>query len=97
MGIIFRATSKLVMTFVVTIALFILSFMYFPQGVTALQDAAQFLEAAMWEPPFLTERATVLFRTFINDSTLLGVITTAVARVLIEAVSYLFGGMVGDR
>ena len=97
MGIIFRATSKLVLTFVVALALFVLSFMYFPQGILALQDAAQFLGGALGEPGFLGDQAKVLYRTFITESTILCILVTAIARVLIEAASYLFGGMFGAR
>ena len=97
MGILIRAITKLIATFAVAVGLFALSFMYFPQGIEWVNMAAQFMGGAIGNPTFLGEDAAALFTTYVTDSTLLGVIVTAIARVLIEAVSFLFGGMLGDR
>lgn len=97
MGILLRASTKLVATFIVTLALFLLFFMFFPKGIIALQDLAAGLNDLIRTPAFLDEQAMALYRTFINDSTLLGVIVTAIARLLIEVVAYVVGGLYGHR
>ncbi|MEM6650566.1 MAG: hypothetical protein AAF603_09980, partial [Pseudomonadota bacterium] len=58
MGIIVRSATKLVLTFAVTLLLFILFFMFFPKGMTALQDFAALLNDLIRTPSFLNEQTT---------------------------------------
>ncbi|WOI53229.1 hypothetical protein [Parvularcula sp. LCG005] len=91
MGILFRASGKLLATAIVALGIFILSFMFWPKGILWLQDGAAWFVDTVRTPGFLDEKATVLYRTFVNDSTVLGILVTAIARLVVEIVAFVFG------
>ena len=90
-----KAGGKIVATFVATLALFVLCFMFWPKGVTMMQDFSNWAEDYLRSPGFLDDQAKALYNTFINSGTILGVTATVIARTLVEAIAWIGGSFTG--
>ncbi|MEO0983087.1 MAG: hypothetical protein AAFX03_10595 [Pseudomonadota bacterium] len=89
-GMMARASTKMVATFVVVIVFFLICFAFAPWIIRGLQDVAEWMDNYLRTPP-LNEQALILYRTLVNENTLLGIITTVVARMIVEIVSWVGG------
>lgn len=93
-GMLFRSSTKMAATFVVLIGLMLLCFMFAPGLLTGLQDVAEWLDNYLRTPP-LNQQETVLWRTLVNENTLFGVISTIIARMVVELGAFFFGTVLG--
>ena len=90
LGLFGKASAKLVATFVMVIVLMLLGFAFFPAALNALSDLANYLEGHVRNPN-LDEQGTFLFRTLVNENTIFGIISTLVARAVVEFFAWIFG------
>jgi len=95
LGLFSKASAKLVATFIMVIVLMLLGFAFFPGALNALSDFANYLESHVRNPN-LNEQGTFLFRTLVNENTIFGIITTLIARSVVEFITWLFG-LIGKR
>ncbi len=80
-----NASAKLVATFVMVIVLMLLGLVLFPTQLNQLNDFANWI--ANWEMirnPDIPEQGKFLFRTLVNESTIFGILTTLIARMVVE-------------
>ena len=85
-----KASAKLVATFIMVIVLMMLGFAFFPGALNALSDLANTLEGYVRNPN-LDEQGTFLFRTLVNENTIFGIISTLIARAVVEFFAWVFG------
>ena len=74
------------------IVLMLLGFAFFPGALNTLTDFANYLEGYVRNPD-LDEQGTFLFRTLVNENTIFGIITTLIARSVVELFAWIFGMM----
>ena len=87
-----KASAKLVATFVMVIVLMLLGFAFFPGALNALTDLANTIEGQIRNPG-LDEQGTFLFRTLVNENTIFGILTTLIARSVVELFALIFGSI----
>ena len=85
-----KASAKLFATFIMVIVLMLLGFAFFPGALNALSDLANMLESQVRNPN-LDEQGTFLFRTLVNENTIFGILTTLIARAVVEFFAWMFG------
>ncbi len=82
-----NASSKIVATFIVAIFLILLSIMFYPQAYLAMDDFANWLaNLDFMRNPTDNKQGTAVVRVLINEATIFGVVTTLVARMIVELV-----------
>ena len=87
-----KASAKLFATFIMVIVLMLLGFAFFPGALNALSDLANMLESQVRNPN-LDEQGTFLFRTLVNENTIFGILTTLIARAVVEFFAWAFGAI----
>lgn len=87
-----RASAKMIATFVVMVAFFLLCLLYFPGAIVSLQDFSQYLETEVRNPP-IDDVSKSVYRMLVNDGTILGVLATIIARLFVEIVSWIGGSL----
>jgi len=90
LGLFGKASAKIIATFVMVIVLMLLGFAFFPSALNQLSDFANYLESHVRNPN-LDEQGTFLFRTLINENTIFGILTTIIARAVVEFFAWIFG------
>lgn len=90
LGLFGKASTKLVATFVMIIVLMLLGFAFFPSALNRLSDFANLLEGYVRNPD-LDEQGTFLFRTLVNENTIFGILSTLIARSVVELFALIFG------
>ncbi len=89
-----NASVKLVATFFMVILLMLLGLVAFPSQLNQLNDFANYVANWAWiRNPDIPEQGKFLFRTLVNESTVFGILTTLIARAVVEVLFYLFGVM----
>lgn len=82
----FRVSTKLVATAILSIALVILGLLFAPNWLSAVYDFADVVEA--WLPKAqelgLKDQGGAFYRQFVNDTMIFGILTTLIARVFVE-------------
>lgn len=92
LGLFGKASAKLIATFIMVIVLMLLGFAFFPGALNALSDLANYLEGFVRNPN-LNEQGTFLFRTLVNENTIFGIVTTLIARAVVEFLAWMFGAI----
>lgn len=92
LGLFSKASAKIIATFIMVIVLMLLGFAFFPSALNSLSDFANYLESHVRNPN-LDEQGTFLFRTLINENTIFGIISTLIARALVEFFAWMFGSI----
>jgi len=92
LGLFSKASAKIIATFVMVIVLMLLGFAFFPGVLNQLSDLANYLESHVRNPN-LDEQGTFLFRTLINENTIFGIISTIIARAVVELFAWMFGSI----
>ena len=87
-----KASAKLVATFIMVIVLMLLGFAFFPGALNTLTDFANMLESQVRNPG-LDEQGTFLFRTLVNENTIFGILTTLIARSIVEFFVLIFANV----
>ena len=90
----FKAPAKIVLTFVVSMGLFLGAFIWFPNGLIAAQDWSNNISDFVrdWPPD---DESTILWRTFTDSNAILAVFMTILSRSIVEMVFQLFGFFFG--
>lgn len=91
-GLFGKASAKIIATFVMVIVLMLLGFAFFPGVLNQLSDFANYLEGHVRNPN-LDEQGTFLFRTLINENTIFGILSTIIARAVVEFFAWTFGAI----
>jgi len=92
LGLFGKASAKIIATFVMVIVLMLLGFAFFPGLLNQLSDFANYLESHVRNPN-LDEQGTFLFRTLINENTIFGILSTIIARAVVELFAWIFGSL----
>ena len=88
------ASTKIVLTFIVAIFLILLSILFYPQAYLAMSDLANWLANQEWiRNPSDDSRNTAVARILVSETTIFGVVTTLVARIVVELGFLFFGGL----
>jgi hypothetical protein len=89
-----RASTKIVLTFIVAIFLILLSVLFYPQAYLALSDFANWLANMEWiRNPSDNSQNNAFARLLISETTIFGVVTTLAARIIVELGFLFFGGL----
>lgn len=91
MSTIWRALLKVLATIVMALVLFILMFSFFPAGVDYLLRVAEVINDLIDVSALMSDRDYINYRNFVNDTTIMGVIMAAIARLVVEILAYLSG------
>jgi hypothetical protein len=89
-GALSNASAKLVATFFMVIFLMLLGLVFFPTQLNQLNDFANHVANWNWiRNPDIPEQGKFLFRTLVNESTIFGILTTLIARMVVEIIFWL--------
>jgi hypothetical protein len=91
MGILLRSGTKFLITVVLAIVLFVGAFVVWPDFILGLQDTSAWIIDQIGRPGFLEKRELALYRQFVTENTILGILVTAIARAIVEVIAYLVG------
>ena len=94
-GSLFKFSSKMIATFILVIAIYLLSIVFFPKFLMTLQDAANWMGNALRTPGKLSEQQTVFWRTFVNEGAFMGIMMTLIARTIVELFVWSFTNLLG--
>lgn len=97
LGIPIRATTKFIATVIVALGLFVGSIRFAPGLLDYALMISERINDFIPQGAFLDNEGQSTWSTFVDDRTILGVVVTAVARVLIESVSFIGGAFGGRR
>lgn len=92
LGLFSKASAKLMATFIMVIVLMLLGFAFAPGLLNQLSDFANTLESYVRNPN-LDQQGTFLFRTLVNENTIFGILTTLIARAVVEFFAWGFGSI----
>ena len=87
------ASTKIILTFIVAIFLILLSIIFYPTAYLMMDDFANWLaNLEMIRNPSEDKRNTAVVRVLISETTIFGVVTTLISRMLVEIGVLVFGG-----
>ncbi|MEQ3746269.1 MAG: hypothetical protein ABNH53_08580 [Henriciella sp.] len=85
LGALSNASAKLIATFFMVIVLMLLGLVFFPSQLNQLNDFANYVANWDWiRNPDIPEQGKFLFRTLVNESTIFGILTTLISRMVVE-------------
>jgi hypothetical protein len=88
------ASTKIMLTFIVAIFLIILAILFYPTAYLALDDFANWLaNLEAIRNPSDNKQSNAVVRVLVSETTIFGVVTTLVARMIVEVFFVLFGGL----
>lgn len=100
-GSLFRSSTKLALSFVLVIVLMILGFAFAPGVISGLQDWIEVINDSVRSPPGFNDQQLILYRQFVNEATIFGIILTLISRAIIELCAWGFTqgykAAVGDK
>ena len=89
-GALSNASAKLVATFFMVIFLMLLGLVFFPTQLNQLNDFANHVANWNWiRNPDIPEQGKFLFRTLVNESTIFGILTTLISRMVVEIIFWV--------
>lgn len=91
MWILFRslsnASSKILATFFMVLVLMMLGVLFAPSAFNGVNDFANYIANLNWiRNPNLGEQGVAVFRVFINEASIFGILMTLIARVVVELI-----------
>ena len=91
MWILFRslsnASAKIMATFFMVLILMMLGVLFVPSAFNGVNDFANYLaNLEMIRNPNLGDQGTAVLRVFINEAAIFGILTTLIARVVVELI-----------
>lgn len=82
-----NASSKIIATFFMVLVLMMLGVLFVPSVFNGVNDFANYLANLNWiRNPSLGEQGVAVFRVFINEASIFGIIMTLIARVVVELI-----------
>ncbi|WP_290754333.1 hypothetical protein [Henriciella sp.] len=85
---------KIVATFFMVIILMLLGIVFFPRQLNQVNDVANWIaNLDIIRNPDIPQTAVAVFRNFVNETTIFGILMTLIARAFVEFVAWLFGLM----
>lgn len=89
MWILFRsfsnASSKIIATFFMVLLLMMLGVLFAPGVFNSVNDFANYIANLNWvRNPSLGEQGVAVFRVFINEASIFGILMTLIARAVVE-------------
>ncbi len=91
MWVLFRslsnASSKILATFFMVLILMMLGVLFVPSAFNGVNDFANYIANLNWiRNPSLGEQGVAVFRVFINEASIFGILMTLIARVVVELI-----------
>ena len=89
MWVLFRsfsnASSKIIATFFMVLVLMMLGVLFAPGVFNSVNDFANYIANLNWvRNPSLGEQGVAVFRVFINEASIFGILMTLIARAVVE-------------
>ena len=87
-------STKIVATFVMVILLMLLGIVLFPRQLNQVNDFANWIaNLDFMRNPDIPQSAVAVFRNFVNETTIFGIIMTLIARDVVEFIAWVCGIM----
>ena len=87
-------STKIVATFFMVIILMLLGIVFFPRQLNQVNDAANWIaNLDIVRNPDIPQTAVAVFRNFVNETTIFGILMTLIARAVVEFIAWLFAIM----
>lgn len=82
-----NASAKIAATFVMVLVLIMIGILFFPGAYNAVNDFANWIANLDFiRNPDFGEQGVAVTRVFINESTIFGIVTTLIARMVVEII-----------
>ena len=82
-----NASSKILATFFMVLVLMMLGVLFVPTAFNGVNDFANYIANLNWiRNPNLGEQGVAVFRVFINEASIFGILMTLIARVVVELI-----------
>ncbi len=86
------ASTKIVATFFMVIILMLLGIVFFPRQLNQINDVANWIANLDFvRNPDIPQTAVAVFRNFVNETTIFGILMTLIARAFVEFIFWLCG------
>ncbi len=80
-----NASSKILATFFMVLILMMLGVLFVPSVFNGVNDFANYIANLNWiRNPSLGEQGVAVFRVFINEASIFGILMTLIARIVVE-------------
>lgn len=90
------ASTKILATFFMTLFLIMVGILFFPSAYNGVNDFANWIANLDWiRNPQFGEQGKAVTRVFINEATIFGIVSTLIARLVVEVLFLIFGGLWG--
>ena len=87
-------STKIVATFFMVILLMLLGIVFFPRQLNQVNDMANWIaNLDIVRNPDLPQTAVAVFRNFVNETTIFGILMTLIARAVVEFIAWIFAMM----
>jgi hypothetical protein len=84
------ASTKIVATFFMVIILMLLGIVFFPRQLNQINDVANWIANLDFvRNPDIPQTAVAVFRNFVNETTIFGILMTLIARACVEFIFWL--------
>ncbi len=87
-----NASSKILATFFMVLVLMMLGVLFVPSVFNGVNDFANYIANLGWiRNPNLGDQGVAVFRVFINEASIFGILMTLIARVVVELIWWSSG------
>ncbi|RIJ23347.1 hypothetical protein D1224_03495 [Henriciella barbarensis] len=84
------ASTKIVATFFMVIVLMLLGIVFFPRQLNQINDVANWIANLDFvRNPDIPQTAVAVFRNFVNETTIFGILMTLIARAFVEFIFWI--------
>ncbi|MCH2456910.1 hypothetical protein [Henriciella marina] len=84
------ASTKIVATFFMVILLMLLGIVFFPRQLNQINDVANWIANLDFvRNPDIPQTAVAVFRNFVNETTIFGILMTLIARAFVEFIFWI--------
>ena len=84
------ASTKIVATFFMVIILMLLGIVFFPRQLNQINDFANWIANIDFvRNPDIPQTAVAVFRNFVNETTIFGILMTLIARAFVEFIFWI--------
>ncbi len=89
-----NASAKIIATFFMVLFLIMIGILFFPSAYNGVNDLANWIANLDFiRNPDFGEQGVAVTRVFINEATIFGIVTTLIARIVVELLFFGFGAL----
>jgi len=89
-----NASAKIIATFFMVLFLIMLGILFFPGAYNGVNDFANWIANLDFiRNPDFGEQGVAVTRVFINEATIFGIVTTLIARIVVELIFFSSGAL----